>query len=83
MDAVVTRTYKSEKDFQRDANKLFKKGYAVASVSITPGRTKLGPTLARYLAFGLFARPAKHNDTVTAVYTLRATTRLAPSFASR
>jgi len=83
MNRVVTRTYKSERDFQRDANKLWKRGYTVSSITTTPGRTKLGQTLTRFLLFGLFARPARHHDTYTAVYTHQPTTSLAPSFAAR
>lgn len=79
---VITRTYASKKAFERDANKLWKQGYAVTSVTTRPGSVLVGHTVAKWVTlFGVLMGPTRKPDVYDATYTLTTPiARSAPSF---
>lgn len=81
---VLQKTYTSPKAFERDAEKLYKQGYIVASTTTERGSVKLGASIVRMVAlFGVFTGPSRNPDTISVTYRLsNAGVVPSPSFAS-
>ena len=72
-DRIVVRRYQSEKEYQKDANKMAKQGYAVESV-VTEN---LGRGGCKWLAFGLLNFLSKPKHVLVVTYRLAETTKSA------
>lgn len=66
MKPIVVKTYKNEKEYQKDATKMQKKGYAIQNMDQS---RKTG--CMRWLLVGPFALAWQHRE-ITVTYTLGA-----------
>lgn len=64
--AIIVRRYKSEKEYQKDAQKMLRKGYEVQSVTSEQPRSGCG----RIVAIGLFAAIFKPKPVLVVTYRL-------------
>lgn len=65
--AIVIKRYKNDKEYQKDANKMGKKGYEVQSVTSEQPRSGC----ARWLTIGIFAAIFKPKPVLVVTYRLK------------
>ena len=81
MKPVINKTYKSQGEFERDAAKLFKKGYIVQSSNTQQGEVLFGHTVLKWVTlFGVLTGPVRNKPRISATYVLLRTRGVSPSF---
>ena len=81
MKPILNREYKDRRAFERDAEKLFKKGYTPTQVNTIPGTVLWGHSILKWATVaGILFGPSRKADKITVTYTLHVAPATAPSF---
>lgn len=66
---IKVKVYRSNRDYEKDANALFKRGYVPVNVTMEPGTVLVGHTLVKWVTlFGALTGPTRTKPKITVTY---------------